>query len=308
MPTQAQSLTLGLALLSAISFIEPAQSRDYVRFVDPREGAFSAEVPQDWNVQGGLLRYSPLAYNFVLQLDSPNGQHIKIGDANILPFTAPGPGLPPPGSKYPVGQGVVMIVAPYLNGVQFAQKWGGSVLSQACGGRVQLRGSSPVPSPSGARTDHSGQAIFACGDNIAYVFATTRLKPGPTTQWEAADAVIGLAPPDQIRHTVDVIYHFIGTARINPQWMIAQLQRSGMAINIARQTTESLMRTQEQTSINTPGSASYAIDQVVRGYTTTPGGTEVQVQGQGNYHWNCQGRQVNTQSAMSPGPNCTRIK
>jgi hypothetical protein len=308
MSTKAKTLALAVALISSTALISPAWSQGYTKFVDPRESAFSIEVPQGWSVQGGLLRHSALAYNFVLQLQSPDGQHIEIGDANILPFTAPGPGLPPPGSKYPIGQGVVMMVAPYKSGVQFAQQWGGSVLSQACGGQVKLQSASPVESPSRAGTDSSGQAVFACRERIAYVFATTRKKPGPQVQWEAADTIIGLAPPKKIRNTVAVIYHMIGSARINPQWMVEQLQRSGTSIEAARQMTKSIMRTQEQTSINTPGSANHAIDQVVRGYTTTPGGKEVEVQGRGNYYWNCGGRQVNTQSYMPPRANCEPIR
>lgn len=304
--------TIGVALLSTTMFFTSAQAQNYIKFVDPHEHAFSIDVPQGWNVRGGLLRYSPLAYNFVMQLDSPDGQHIKIGDENILPFTAPAPGLPPPGSKYPVGQGVVMIVAPYMNGAQFARKWGGSVLNKMCQGKLQSHGSSRVNSPSGSQSDSSGQAVFNCGNNIAYVFATTTLAPGPATTWVAADSIIGLAPPDKIHNTVDIIYHMIGSARINPQWMMTQLQRSGIAIGVARQRTQDLMKQQELTSVNTPVSANYAINQVVRGYTTTPGGNEVQQQGNGDYYWDCnvygQGhRTVNTPSDRPPGPNCTQI-
>lgn len=72
------------------------------------------------------------------------------------------------------------------------------------------------------------------------------------------------------------------------------------------------MQRQQQESINTPGSTSYQIDQAIRGYTTTEGGHEVQIQGRGSYYWNCKDQngevhQVNRPSSMSPGPNCTRI-
>lgn len=305
--------SIGIAIFLAGTFVANAHASGYVTFVDPHERAFSIEVPRGWTVTGGLLRYSPLSYNFVMRLDSPDGRHIKVGDETILPFTAPAPGLPPPGSRYPVGQGVVMIVAPYMDGAQFAQRWGSHVLGGICPNALRLRSSSRVSSPSSSPSSSSGQAVFDCGNDIAYVFATTTVKPGPALQWEATDAIIGLAPASGIRDTVDVIYHMIGSARINPQWMMAQLQNSGVAMSTAREQTQALMQQQERTSINTPGSASYALDQAVRGYSSTPGGAEVEQQGNGGYYWNCNvpgfgNRQVNTQSYMSPGPNCTRIR
>jgi hypothetical protein len=307
-----------LGVLLATLFVQTAQAQGYVQFVDPREGAFSIDVPAGWNVEGGTLRRSPLATNFVLHLSSPDGsEEIKIGDPDILPYTAPGPMVPPQGSKYPVGQGVVLIVEPYMTGTQYAQVWGGSVLRRSCRELRKLSAGEVTP-PHGDAQSRSGQAVFACDRNIAYVFATTRLTtdrnicPLCPINWEAPDAIIGLARPEQIRHTVATIFHMIGTAKINPQWQLGQLQRSGVAREQAQQSVSRLMQRQEQESINTPGSTAYQIDQAIRGYTSTEGGHEVEIQGRGNYYWNCKNqygeeRQVNTQSYMSPGPNCTRI-
>ena len=98
------------------------------------------------------------------------------------------------------------------------------------------------------------------------------------------------------------------------QWLaeMGYLEKRMYGINSLEAPVSRSMQRQRQESINTPGSTTYQMDQVLRGVTTTEGGHEVQMQGRGNYYWNCKSqnggvRRVNTPSSMSPAPNCTRI-
>jgi hypothetical protein len=98
------------------------------------------------------------------------------------------------------------------------------------------------------------------------------------------------------------------------RWLaeMGYLEKRMYGVNGLEAPVSRAMQRQQQESINTPGSTNHQIDQVVRGVTTTEGGHEVQMQGRGNYYWNCRSqngevRHYNTQSSLSPGSNCTRI-
>jgi PDZ domain len=299
-----------------------AQSVHWRQFVDPRERAFSIDVPAGWQVEGGTVRYSPIAYNFVMELASPDGaQQIRVSDPDILPFTIPSQFTPPEGSRQNVGQGLVMIVARYHSGEQFATMWGQRSLRSLCGNPSKVSsGRDNLPSRvqnSALETNDSGHAIFVCGDKIAYVFSTTTLKRGPFASWQARDFVIGLAPVSQIRETVSMIYHMVDSSVLQPQWFMSQLERDGKARGQAQQQVNALMQQQRQHerdfswSTQATNSTQQEVDQVVRGVTTR-GGKEVDVQGKGEYFWECndgaQGtRTRNTQSYMSPGANCRAL-
>ena len=64
----------------------------WVRWTDPREGAFSATVPQGWNVTGGAFRQSATDMRQSLVAVSPDGQiRVAVGDANTGIYTTPTP-------------------------------------------------------------------------------------------------------------------------------------------------------------------------------------------------------------------------
>ena len=103
-------------------------SMNWVRWQDPRENAFSFEVPSGWNVTGGLFRFASVDTRSAWQLTSPDGQiRITGGDAGLPTFTAPTQTLAMAGfhegSWYSPGYGVNMMVRRYLPGVVFAREY-----------------------------------------------------------------------------------------------------------------------------------------------------------------------------------------
>ena len=88
----------------------------YQRFTDPREGAFSVELPASWNVQGGTLRRSAVDVKQWLKLMSPDGRITLWTQEPQLPamFTLPTQGMPAANNpSSPTMQ--------YMQGGQFAE-------------------------------------------------------------------------------------------------------------------------------------------------------------------------------------------
>lgn len=61
---------------------------------DPREHAFSAEVPAGWTVSGGLFRFASVDVRPAIEVVSPEGKiRVTARDAEIPGFAAPNPML-----------------------------------------------------------------------------------------------------------------------------------------------------------------------------------------------------------------------
>ena len=66
----------------------------YVSWTDPKEQAFSLEVPKGWTYTGGTLRASLFDTRFTILARSPHDEmSVLIGDAGVPPFTLPSPAL-----------------------------------------------------------------------------------------------------------------------------------------------------------------------------------------------------------------------
>jgi hypothetical protein len=64
----------------------------WVTVRDPREQAFSVQVPQGWKTYGGMFRYGPVDVRPVVDTTSPDGTvNLRVGDATVPPYVVPGP-------------------------------------------------------------------------------------------------------------------------------------------------------------------------------------------------------------------------
>ncbi len=95
---------------------------------EPHEMAFTIGVPQGWRASGGIRRLDVTHYNTGVDMTSPDGSVIRIGDANFGQCTVPGPGM----ASMPPAQTSVQFCS-YLTGAQFgdgyvkrslAREWG----------------------------------------------------------------------------------------------------------------------------------------------------------------------------------------
>jgi len=96
-----------------------------VKFIDPKEKAFTLEVPKGWKVvEGGMFRASAIEPRTMVAVASPDGIEVVVGDKNLPTFALPGfSPMFPEGSWYSPGYGVKMLVKRYMSGGDFAEAY-----------------------------------------------------------------------------------------------------------------------------------------------------------------------------------------
>ena len=189
----------------------------FVRFVDPRENAFSTEVPKGWKSSGGLFRFAPVDPRGAVESVSPEGDiRVSCGDADLPPFTLPNQTLAMAGfregSWYSPGYGVRMLVRRYEPGVVFAEDYVRAKLAPRSGARVftiTKRAARPDLTQSlnalyaqfGAMgqnvREDAGEVWFTCTRNgqpwKGYYFASTLITSGAGGGVWHAEHILGYA-------------------------------------------------------------------------------------------------------------------
>jgi hypothetical protein len=244
------------------------QKVSYTRFVDPREGSFTIEVPTGWRTEGGMFRRSAIDVAPSLRTTSPDGNTtIFIGDPELRTAASPEAFIGArEGQMYDPGYGTQMIILRYQPGVVFAGKYLPRFVAGLGGvGNVQVRArrdradlvelanrqaAQANVNPMGSSRSTSGEVAFTAerrGVSLAgYILATTTMWPAPGGyQWRAA--VIGYAtPPDQLAATSSIFAHMLGSAQANPQWAQRQQQTTGAVSGIVGQTGQAIAQIQSQ--------------------------------------------------------------
>jgi hypothetical protein len=236
-------------VLASFRYTQPAAAArpasgprlDYVRWQDPKENAFSIEVPRGWSVTGGMFRFAPVDARGAVELTSPDGQiRITSGDAEIPTHTVPTQTLAMTGfregSWYSPGYGVRMMVRRYVPGVNYASEYVQRKIGAGCPGvrildardRPDLaRQLGQVYSQSGLVSQQLsvGEAAFTCGGSMRGAFLAGTLLTG--TQgigiWQVQHLVGYVAPANRVAEAEAVLRHLIESAQVNPQW--AQMQQ-----------------------------------------------------------------------------------
>jgi len=244
----------------------PGPRLDYVRWQDPKESAFSIEVPRGWSVTGGMFRFAPVDTRGAVELTSPDGQiRITSGDAEIPTHTVPTQTLAMAGfhegSWYSPGYGLRMIVRRYLPGVNYASEYVQQKVGARCPG-VQILDARDRPdlaqqhgqaySQSGYVSQRFtvGEVAFTCGGSMRGTFVAATLATGtPDSATWVVKALVGyVAPASQVAAAETVLGHLIESFETNPQW--AQMQQGVTAAS-----SRIVARTQAQ--ISTSMSESY---------------------------------------------------
>lgn len=228
----------------------------FVSFTDPKEGAFTVEVPKGWSARGGLFRFASVDTRPALELISPDGRiRITSGDAEIPTFSLPSQTLAfagfTEGSWYSPGYGVNMMVRRYLAGAQFAEHYvservlastrceNGKIverqdrkdLSQAVNERLQSQSSGA----GGVRLD-VGEVRFECLRNgerwRGYYLAGTLIIGAQLGGIWHVEHLVGYAAAQAQAPVAEAIaLHVIRSARINPEW--ARMQQ-GLTANVSQ--------------------------------------------------------------------------
>lgn len=239
----------------------PAPSVRYVRWQDPKESAFTTEVPADWRTSGGLFRYAPVDTRGAIEMVSPDGRiRITAGDAEIPKFTEPNQTLQwtgfTEGSWYSPGYGVNMMVRRYLTGLDFAQEYVQTKVARGCG-RLSLADArerndltdaiNRIYAQAGGFMNVSlsaGETAFACGDQRGYYFAATLRTAGQGMGLWNVEYLYGfIAPADKVDLARVVLTHLIETFQINPSWLQMQQNVTAATSKIVAQTGAEISKT-----------------------------------------------------------------
>jgi len=307
---------------------QPAAS--WVRWQDPRENAFSFEIPSGWNMTGGLFRFASVDIRPAWQLTSPDGQiRITGGDAELPPFTLPNQMLAMAGFRegmmYSPGYGVNMMVRRYIPGMAFAREY---VTQKAARGCTELAFTDSRERPDAVQalnavysqygafgvslTLTAGEVAFTCRQNgqprRGYYFAGTQLTQTQGTGLWNLEYLCGfLAPAARAAEAQSVLHHIIGSIQINPQWAAMQ---QGIAANTSRivaRTSEAVSNIINETYWNRQGvmdemdrrrsNAILGVEDVIDPAT----GRQIKIESGSEYYWiDHRGTIVGTQTDTRP--------
>ncbi len=247
----------------------------FARFVDPRETAFSAEVPKSWKSSGGLFRFAPVDTRGALVSISPD-QDVRVswGDADLPPYTVPNQILAMggfrEGSWYSPGYGVRMMVRRYEPGAVFAEDYVRTILARqiACSGvtitrrtpRTDLTTSiNALYAQFGAMgqsvREDAGEVAFTCTRNGQpwqgyYLVATLAASGSGGGIWNV-DRVLGyVAAPGKAALAEAAMLHLAASMRLNPEWVRMQQGVTMSTSQIVAETNQQISSTIRKTFEN----------------------------------------------------------
>jgi hypothetical protein len=339
---------ISLVLLLAANYGGPASALygqsvgwngGWARMEDPKEHAFTLDVPRNWTASGGAYRLGYGDVRVMVDVWSPDGKtNLRFGDVWFTEQYAIPNQYHREGEAQELGALGQGIYAAYRTGQEFAELYARKSFSGVCRSLTPQRTDPPqVPDTSlhrqGTGQFSEGEVTFRCetlqGLRIAYAAAKTTLttsqpiKDLPTTTGWTPQLVSYLAPPDQVSIAGSIARHFWESFKVNPKWRQYQdeMDRQGTAYAIARaqrritqqqeQFASFTQRMNEQVSHFQQGQARQQgqVDnflQALNGVVPTNDPTHPTVpQGTHQGKWNCGGRIVD--SDLPPGPGCTRI-
>ncbi|MGD0730287.1 MAG: hypothetical protein ABR956_03420 [Terracidiphilus sp.] len=310
-----------VGIVLAISGLTPSVAQtapSYVTVRDPRESAFSIEVPRGWKIYGGLFRYGYVDARPLIDMTSPDGMtNVRIGDATIPPYSTPG--------LIQRAQGPH--VAAYATGDEFAAKYGLARFGSMCQS-IQLRGSRPMPPryhtlSRGTLRTTGGEAYFGCTLNgrqmLGYAYSETFLvgSGGPSSNWYVVALGSFLCPLDQAKTVGEILKHSAESIAMNSEWVRMQQQRVDQAtrvlLGVAQATANATqaMNAHQQQFNKMMRQENDNFNDVLNGVSFTRDaatGREYEVAtGAGGTKW-VNGNQAVVESAMSPGPGFNQLQ
>ncbi len=239
----------------------------YVRWQDPRENAFSLEVPEGWAVSGGLFRVNAVQFSGAWEMLSPDGQvRIMGGDAELPYFTEPTQLLMMSGfregSWYSPGYGVRFLVQRYIPGAAFARQYVMMRCARYC---ADLTVSENRDLPDAVAAINAvyaryagvgvalsltaGEAVFTCRQKDqpvrGYYFAATQrtqVAGMPGGIWNAEYLTGFLAAESKLELAREVFDHALKSIQINPQWAAMQQNLTANTSRIVSQTHAEITR------------------------------------------------------------------
>jgi hypothetical protein len=251
-----------LAILRSFKFTSPTadQAPAYVRWSDPREGAFSLEVPTGWSVQGGMFSFQLSDARPAVEAVAPDQSiRINVGDAKIPPFCVPNAMLSMTGfregSWYSPGYGLQMQVWRYMTGVEFARHYITAfrpypqltvTAQQDRPDIAHLLSAGALQMPGMMRTTiTAGEVYFTYGGApppfVGYCLVATRLtETFNIANWNIEALWTCVATQARAAAAKEILTHMMTTFTPNPVWLASRSQAVGVASTIVSRTNNEI--------------------------------------------------------------------
>jgi hypothetical protein len=227
-----------------------AGSPSFVRWTDPREGAFSISVPAGWKVTGGAYRLSATDVRPSVAMLSPDGIRISFSDPNIGTFTQPTQMLSyaglGEGATTSIGDGTILQIRSFLSGQQFAREYVERSLPPVCGAvsvtasndRDDLRGGYAQQAEAEEITGGQlsvGDVTFTCAPGgrslTGYYVAVTMIPlPGRSPLWYVYRLFGYLAPSERQQEAATIGDQVVRSWQVNPEWTAREKQIAAEAV------------------------------------------------------------------------------
>lgn len=215
-----ESLRLGSSTSSA-----------FQRQTEPREQAYSVELPQGWRTEVGLFRAG--AFDIRTEASAvTDGATIFLGDRNLGRYVVPDQFMASlgfrEGSLYDPSGISPMMVLRYLPGAHLAQYWLGKRLP---GARMVAQRDRPDIAQQTAQqryragnvmraTLHAGGLEFEFQGQRGEVIAVTEVYPvGDSHSWTVVSLYGYFAAPAKTPMAREALAHALGTLRLNLNWL-----------------------------------------------------------------------------------------
>lgn len=205
----------------------------YTTFNDPKENAFSLEVPAGWDVKGGLFRAGSIDTRpWVVAVAPDNSCRAFIGDGEICPYTLPNATLNwtgfTPGKSY-----AGTLVHDYIPARRFVEQYARQKLK---GVLSNIQVVDEADQPEIARNYNGGNATRSEAKSIkitgmygnipavGYFLASTKASmAGGGGMWWVTLIAGEICPAAQDQKGLDVIMHMLKTFAIKPEWQARSL-------------------------------------------------------------------------------------
>ncbi len=220
----------------------------FVPWVDPKEQAFTMDIPVQWNVTGGLTRSTSGDGRPSCQIVSPDHQIvITAGDSRVTDFLVPDPillgqGLSD-GSWFIKESGAKFEIRPFMAGLQFATEfvkgrgYTDLILKEATG-RPDLAETIRRVMKQGGMVSQRvsvGEIAYTCSADgrsfYGFCFTGTVLMSSDVGggEWFAPFFYNILATPDRMEQARTVLQRILRTLRFRHDWWASQERLAGKA-------------------------------------------------------------------------------
>ena len=232
------------ALLGVLGVAVAQGGLKFQRWTDPREGAFSFEVPAGWQVQGGTFRpYAGTGAVTQVVIASPDGQvRVRFGDVNLpTTFVEPNQTLASLGYGEGSRPSASSMVLRYLSGTDFSGYYVQQMMGRSCNSigwtrkgnyPDYVRKQNQVAAQAGIQmfaAYTAGDISYKCKAGgkvlVGYQYAETYAVAyqGTANAWAIRQTYGFTSTPEQAAVANAVMTRALLTSRINPQWFFGEV-------------------------------------------------------------------------------------